>query len=99
MAITREEVLKIAALAKLQFSPSELDAFTAQFQHILDYIEKLEEVNIEGVEPTSYVSDADAAPRSRDDQPRPSLAAAQALENAPDPGSGHFRVPSVLKQE
>ena len=44
MAITRAEVLKIAALANLQFSEPELEDFTAQFQHILNYIEKLKEV-------------------------------------------------------
>ena len=58
------EVLKIAELAKLHFSESDLEDFTAQFQHILDYIEKLKGVDIEGVEPTSHAALADV-PASR----------------------------------
>ena len=98
MAITRSEVLKIAELAKLHFSETELEAFTAQFQHILDYIEKLKEVNVEGVEPTSHVSlvDEDGDSSFREDSVRASLPVEKALDNAPDPGAGQFRVPKVL---
>ncbi len=48
VAITRAEVLKIADLARLHFSEEELDAFTAQFQRILDYVEQLEKVDVDG---------------------------------------------------
>jgi aspartyl-tRNA(Asn)/glutamyl-tRNA(Gln) amidotransferase subunit C len=98
MAITRADVLKIAELAKLHFSELELDEFTAQFQHILDYIEKLKEVNVEGVEPTSHVSLASDFEKHifRDDDARPSLPVEEALLNAPDRGDDHFRVPKVL---
>lgn len=98
MAITRSEVLKIAELAKLHFSEAELDEFTAQFQRILDYIEKLKEVNVEGVEPTSHVSlvdDFEERPL-REDLVQDSLPVEEALGNAPDPGAGQFRVPKVL---
>ncbi len=98
MAVTRSEVLKIAELAKLRFSEAELDDFTAHFQRILDYIEKLKEVNVEGVEPTSHVSvvaEADAM-ACRGDTVQESLPVDEALANAPDPGAGHFRVPKVL---
>jgi aspartyl-tRNA(Asn)/glutamyl-tRNA(Gln) amidotransferase subunit C len=96
--ITRAEVLKIADLAKLEFDASELEAFTMQFQHILDYIEKLKEVSVEGVEPTSHVSSTAGFENQmlRPDLPRPSLSAEVALQNAPDRGDGHFRVPSVI---
>lgn len=98
MAITRPEVLRIAELAKLHFSESEFEAFTAQFQHILDYIEKLKEVNIEGIAPTSHVSlvDEDGEYLFREDAVRASLPVDKALGNAPDPGAGQFRVPKVL---
>ena len=98
MAITPADVLKIAELAKLHFSESELDEFTAQFQRILDYIEKLKEVNVEGVEPTSHVSLAADFEKHifRDDDARPSLPVEEALLNAPDRGDDHFRVPKVL---
>ncbi len=98
MTISREEVLKIADLAKLHFNEAELDEFTAQFQRILDYVEKLKEADVLGVAPTSHVSAAEGiAPRVlREDVTRPSLPVGEALANAPDPGSGHFRVPKVL---
>jgi aspartyl-tRNA(Asn)/glutamyl-tRNA(Gln) amidotransferase subunit C len=98
MAITRAEVLQIAQLAKLHFSDAELDAFTAQFQHILAYIEKLEEVNVEGIEPTSHVSLAEDFEKYmfREDRTRPSLPVEEALMNAPDRGDDHFLVPKVL---
>jgi aspartyl-tRNA(Asn)/glutamyl-tRNA(Gln) amidotransferase subunit C len=98
VAITRAEVLKIADLAKLDFDASELEAFTLQFQHILDYIEKLKGVSIEGVEPTSHVSLTEDFDKHifRPDITRPSLSAEEALENAPDQGDGHFRVPRVI---
>lgn len=98
MAITRSEVLKIAELAKLHFSEAELDAFTAQFLRILDYIEKLKEVDVTGVEPTSHVSLVEEFEEHvfREDTVQASLPAEEALANAPDPGAGQFRVPKVL---
>ena len=98
MAVTRAEVLKIAELAKLHFSESELEAFIAQFQHILEYIEKLKSVDIEGVEPTSHVSLSDdpGSRLLRADTVRPPLSAAEALRNAPDQGDEHFVVPKVI---
>ncbi len=98
MAIGREEVLKIAELARLHFSESELTEFIAQFQRILDYIEQLERVNTEGVEPTSHVSLTAAFEKHlfREDEVKPSLPVEKSLANAPDPGDGHFRVPKVL---
>ena len=98
MAITRAEVLKIAALANLQFSEPELEDFTAQFQHILNYIEKLKEVEVDGVAPTSHVALVEHAeiPVFREDEAHTSLPAEEALMNAPDREDGHFRVPKVL---
>lgn len=98
MAITRAEVLEIAALANLQFSEPELEDFTAQFQRILNYIEKLKEVEVEGVAPTSHIAPDEPAemPVFRGDEARPSLPVEEALMNAPDPGDNHFRVPKVL---
>ena len=98
MSVTRAEVLKIADLAKLHFSEEELDAFIVQFQRILEYVEQLKEVNVEAVEPTSHVSlPADFEKHIfREDEVRASLPVNESLANAPDPGSGHFRVPKVL---
>ncbi len=98
MEVTTVEVLKIAELAKLHFSEEELAAFTAQFQRILDYIEKLKEVDVEGIEPTSHVSlTADFEKYIfRPDQTGASLPSEQALANAPDGSQDQFRVPKVL---
>lgn len=96
MSVTRSEVLKIADLAKLHFTEQELDAFAAQFQRILDYVEQLKEVDVAHVEPTSHVSLAAEKAIFRNDEVKESLPVDEALANAPDPGSGHFRVPKVL---
>ena len=98
MSVTREAVLKIADLAKLQFSEDELEAFITQFQRILDYVEQLKEVNIEDIQPTSHVSLAGDFEKHafREDEVKDSLPVEESLANAPDPGSGHFRVPKVL---
>ncbi len=98
MTISRDDVIRIAELAKLHFSEPELDEFTGQFQRILGYVEKLRELNVEGVEPTSHVplaGDFEACP-FREDETQPSLSVAEALQNAPDRGEGHFRVPRVI---
>jgi aspartyl-tRNA(Asn)/glutamyl-tRNA(Gln) amidotransferase subunit C len=91
-------VLKIADLARLYFSEEELDAFTAQFQKILDYVEQLKQVHVEDIEPTSHVSLAADFEKHmfREDEVKPSLPVGESLANAPDPGAGHFRVPKVL---
>ena len=98
MAVTREEVLRIAELAKLYFDESELDAFTLQFHRILGYIEKLQEVNLKGIEPTNHIVVSESSEKYlfREDLVRASLAAGEALSNAPDPGKGHFKVPRVI---
>jgi aspartyl-tRNA(Asn)/glutamyl-tRNA(Gln) amidotransferase subunit C len=98
VAVTRAEVLKIADLAKLHFNEEELDAFVAQFQAILDYIEQLKEVNVDNVLPTSHVSlSADFEKHMfREDEVGVSLAIEESLTNAPDSGADHFRVPKVL---
>ena len=98
MPISRAEVVKIAELSKLHFSEDELDTFTAHFQHILDYIEQLKQVDVEGVEPTSHVSLTPDFERHlfREDEVKKSLPVEESLANAPDPGEGHFRVPKVL---
>ena len=98
MPINRSEVLKIAELAKLHFDEQGLDIFIEQFQSILDYIEQLKQVNVEGVEPTSHVSLASDFEKHlfREDEVKASLPIEESLANAPDPGNNHFRVPKVL---
>jgi aspartyl-tRNA(Asn)/glutamyl-tRNA(Gln) amidotransferase subunit C len=98
MPVTRDEVLKIAELAHLHFDEGEAEAFTRQFQHILDYIEKLREADVTGIEATSHVSLTKDFERYifREDEVKPSLPLEESLANAPDSGNGHFRVPKVI---
>ncbi len=98
MSVTRSDVMKIAELAKLHFAEDELEAFTGQFLRILEYIEKLKEVNIEGVSPTSHVSLTPGFEKHlfRPDEVKTSLGSATAVANAPDARDGQFRVPKVL---
>lgn len=98
MAISRSEVQKIAELAKLYFDEAELEAFTAQFQRILDYVETLKEVNVDGIAPTSHLALTEGFEKHnlREDAPHVSLPAEEALRNAPDCGDDHFKVPKVI---
>lgn len=98
MGIDRKEVLKIAELANLEFSEGEIDSFTEQFQHILEYIEKLREVDVDEVEPTSHVSPAGnlGKHQARDDEVRRSLSVEESLGGAPDRGDDYFKVPKVI---
>jgi aspartyl-tRNA(Asn)/glutamyl-tRNA(Gln) amidotransferase subunit C len=98
MPVTLDDVLKIADLAHLHFDEAEAEAFTRQFQHILDYIEKLREVDTAGIEATSHVSLTKDFEQYifREDEIRPSLPLEESLGNAPDADDGHFSVPRVI---
>ncbi len=97
--LTRDDVLKIAALANLRLEPAEIDLFSRQLAHILAYAEEVQRVDTTGILPTASV--AARQPADRDDEVRPSLAIADTLANAPDPDDsrddgGFFKVPRVL---
>ncbi|MBN8867410.1 MAG: Asp-tRNA(Asn)/Glu-tRNA(Gln) amidotransferase subunit GatC [Solirubrobacterales bacterium] len=90
--IEREQVLHVARLSRLRLSDSEIDTLAGELSSILDHVDKLAEVDIEGVEPTSHVVPLENV--LRPDEPRPSLDREVALSQAPDPHDGAFRVPS-----
>ncbi len=90
--IEREQVLHVARLSRLRLSDSEIDTLAGELSSILDHVDKLGEVDIEGVEPTSHVVPLENV--LREDEPRPSLDREVALSQAPDPHDGAFRVPS-----
>jgi aspartyl-tRNA(Asn)/glutamyl-tRNA(Gln) amidotransferase subunit C len=95
MKITLEEVRRIARLAHIQFSGAsdeELERMRGQLDQILVYIDKLSELDTDGVEPATGL----AAGCLRDDVPRATLAGEEALSNAPESGRGHFKVPRVI---
>ena len=90
--IDRDQVLHVAKLARLKVTDAEVDRMAEELSKILEHVETMNELDLEGVEPTSHVVDLTNV--LRDDVPRPSLPRAQALEQAPDAADGGFRVPS-----
>jgi aspartyl-tRNA(Asn)/glutamyl-tRNA(Gln) amidotransferase subunit C len=91
--LSRDQVLHVARLARLELSEAEIDAFSGELSKVLDYVETIEQLgDLADVPPTSHVIDVENALRA--DEPRPSLPRETALENAPDAAQGGFRVPS-----
>jgi len=93
MAITREQVLHVARLARLEIPEDELDGVRAQLGDILDAVSKVSELDLTDVEPTAHP--LDVVNVWDEDEARPSLARDEALANAPDPAGGAFRVPAA----
>jgi aspartyl-tRNA(Asn)/glutamyl-tRNA(Gln) amidotransferase subunit C len=94
MRITREEVLNVAHLARLDMEDAAVDAFAGQISKILDYIGQLNQVNTEGVFPTSHAISLTNA--FREDEEHPHLDRDAALANAPERVGGNFIVPRVI---
>jgi aspartyl-tRNA(Asn)/glutamyl-tRNA(Gln) amidotransferase subunit C len=90
--IDREQVLHVARLARLRLTDEEVERMSGELSTILDSIEKIGELDLDGVEPTSHVVDLENVLRA--DEPRPSLPRERALANAPDASDAGFRVPS-----
>ncbi len=93
MAITREDVLHVARLARLEIPEGEIERVQAQLGAILEAVGKVSELDLSEVEPTSHPLDVVNVLAA--DEPRPSLPREDALANAPDPSDGYFRVPAV----
>jgi aspartyl-tRNA(Asn)/glutamyl-tRNA(Gln) amidotransferase subunit C len=92
MAITRDDVLHVAGLARLEIPEGEVEAVREQLGAILEAVGKVSELDLSEVEPTSHP--LDLVNRWAADVPRPSLPREEALRNAPDPEDGSFRVPA-----
>ena len=90
--IEREQVLRVAKLARLKLSDDEVERMASELSGILEHVEKISELDLEGVEPTTHVIELQNV--LRPDKSRPSWSRDEVLERAPDPASGSFRVPS-----
>ena len=91
--LSRDQVLHVARLARLELSEEEIERFGGELSKVLDHIEKIGELgDLSDVEPTSHVVTVENV--LREDEPRPSMPREHALENAPDAADGGFRVPS-----
>jgi len=98
MPITQSDIEKVAQLAHLDLGEEELKTFGPQITEIINYIEQLNELDTANVEPALGGLTAEGAKTdsSRADEIAGSLGQKTALAEAPDPASGHFRVPKVL---
>jgi aspartyl-tRNA(Asn)/glutamyl-tRNA(Gln) amidotransferase subunit C len=101
MKISREDVIRVAELAHLGLSPEEVDKYRDQLDGILTYVEKLNELDLEKVEPMTqvlYASGGDRHPELREDVLIPCEAAGPILAQAPDAAKPFFRVPRVIEK-
>lgn len=96
MAVTKQDVEHIAALAKLTFSEEEKERLTAELNTVLRYVEKLNELDTEQVEPLQNMNERVNV--LRDDVLLPSTPNDVALRNAPDSQDRFFKVPKVITQ-
>ncbi len=93
MSISREQVLHVARLARLEIPEDELESVREQLGAILEAVSKVSELDLADVPPTSHP--LDIVNVWGEDEPRPSLRRDDALANAPDPADGAFRVPAA----
>jgi aspartyl-tRNA(Asn)/glutamyl-tRNA(Gln) amidotransferase subunit C len=94
MPVTKKDVEKIAELAQLKFSEEELESFTPQMNEILNYMDKLNELDTENVEPLSHPVEQTNV--FREDELKPSITTEDALKNAPEKDEHYFKVPKVI---
>jgi aspartyl-tRNA(Asn)/glutamyl-tRNA(Gln) amidotransferase subunit C len=94
MSISADEVRWIAHLARLELTDAELDIIGRDLNSIVDYVNQLQSLNTDGVEPMAHP--LELANVFRDDEPRPSLAVDEILATAPDRKDDYYAVPAVL---
>jgi aspartyl-tRNA(Asn)/glutamyl-tRNA(Gln) amidotransferase subunit C len=90
--IDRDQVLHVAKLARLRVADDELEQMAGELSAIIDHVERINELELDDVEPTSHVVELENV--LRPDEPRPCLPRERALEQAPDSDGSGFRVPS-----
>ncbi len=96
MSVTKKDVEYIAKLARLKFNDEELENFTYELNEILNYVEKLNELNTENVEPLSHPIENFNV--FREDKLQPSIDREDALKNAPSRTDEFFKVPKVINK-
>ncbi len=92
--ISEDDVRQVAKLSRLRLSDDEVAHFTGQLGAVLDYVAKLEELDIEGVSPMAHPMEMFNV--LRDDAEAPGISVDEALKNAPDRDDPFFKVPKVL---
>ncbi len=97
MAVTIKDVEHVAKLARLAFTEEEKKTFTRQLNQILEYMEKLNQLDTTNVEPLLHVVELSNV--FREDKVRPSIPAEEALKNAPAKTEKFFKVPKVIGEK
>ncbi|NLJ83786.1 MAG: Asp-tRNA(Asn)/Glu-tRNA(Gln) amidotransferase subunit GatC [Halanaerobiaceae bacterium] len=92
--LEKKDIERLADMASMKISASEADKFAGQLNEILQYVEKIKEVDTEGVMPTLYPVSLENV--FREDKVEPSLAREKVLANAPEEKDGQFRVPRIM---
>lgn len=95
MSVTNQDIKYVAHLARLRLTPDEEQTLTAQLGSVLEYMEKLKELDVSQVEPTAHAMPMTNV--TRPDVVRPSLPTAEALRNAPVQANGLFIVPKIVE--
>lgn len=95
--IDREQVRKVANLARLEMEPEEEEQFATQMNSILEYFEQLSELDTQDVAPTTRAIDVSNVTRPDELRPYPDREAI--LKEAPDPDGDFFKVPKILQAE
>jgi aspartyl-tRNA(Asn)/glutamyl-tRNA(Gln) amidotransferase subunit C len=90
--LERDQVLHVARLARLALSEPEVDRMAEELSKVLDHVERIRELDLEDVEPTSHVIEVGSVLRA--DEPVPCLPREEVLAQAPEPVNGGFGVPS-----
>jgi aspartyl-tRNA(Asn)/glutamyl-tRNA(Gln) amidotransferase subunit C len=98
MPISEADIEKIAQLAHLEITAEERRVFAPQIAEIVTYVEQLNEIDTGAIEPAlgGLTPEGEQTEASRPDEAQPSLGQELALDQAPDPANGYFRVPKVL---
>ena len=97
MKIDKKEVEKLAHLARLEFTEEEKESMLADMDKILGFVAKIDELDLEGVEPLVYMTDEEAPLRK--DVVVEQSTREEALKNAPDRDTDYFRVPKVVQRK
>jgi aspartyl-tRNA(Asn)/glutamyl-tRNA(Gln) amidotransferase subunit C len=95
MRISKEEVEKLAHLSRLQLDENAIDKMQGDMNKMLNFVDKISELDLEGVEPLAYMSDEVNILRT--DKIEQNISHEEALKNAPDKDTDYFRVPKVMR--
>jgi aspartyl-tRNA(Asn)/glutamyl-tRNA(Gln) amidotransferase subunit C len=94
VALSEKDVQYVAKLARLEVTDQEVAKYTQQLANILQYVEQLNKLDTTNVEPLTHPLDMKNV--FREDVVKPSLTQQEVLSNAPEPQSGHFKVPKIM---